>query len=341
MSAVIDCSLHALVGSLDELVPHLDPSWARRMTTSEFVLPQPVPHPGLDVEGRAVSGGRDPVAAAAALPAEVERAIIVPAQALATAGWLGHRASAIFCSAVNDHVRSVWIPVDDRFRFAIAVAPHDGELAAEEIRRLGSDPAAAAVCMPLVAVNMGQRHYHPIYEAASSLGLPLIVHPGGAEGTVLGPALLPGVGPRRPEENVTLLPQVALTNVASLIYDGVFERFPDLKVVFAGFGFDWAISALWRTDQEWRNLRTEVPWLDRTPTEYAASHIRFVVDGAARPLHADAWRLAEMLPPEVLLYGSDAPFSDEDVASVLSGAPESLRERIARENAVETFGARV
>jgi hypothetical protein len=69
--------------------------------------------------------------------------------------------------------------------------------------------------------------------------------------------------------------------------------------------------------------------------------VRFVVDGAARPLHGDAWRLAEMLPPEVLLYGSDAPFEAEAPGDVLAGAPDALRARIASENAMETFGARV
>ena len=65
----------------------------------------------------------------------------------------------------------------------------------------------------------------------------MVVHPGGSEGVAIGPPTLGGVGPRSAEERYTLLPQVAQANIASLIYDGIFTRFPRLKVVFAGFGF--------------------------------------------------------------------------------------------------------
>jgi predicted TIM-barrel fold metal-dependent hydrolase len=229
-----------------------------------------------------------------------------------------------------------WPGADPRFRVAIAVASHDGELAAREIRRLGGHEAVAAVCMSLVAVNMGQRHYHAIYEAATERGLPVMVHPGGFEGSVVGPAVLGGVGPRTPEESFALLPQVAMANLASLVYDGAFERFPDLQVVFAGFGFSWAVPLLWRTDAEWRGLRVEVPWLTRSPSEVVAEHVRFVIDGAAE-LGLGAWQLAEMLPPGTLVYGSDAPFVTAPAAQTLQGAPAELRAPIAADNARATF----
>jgi uncharacterized protein len=244
--------------------------------------------------------------------------------------------AAVFSAAVNDHVLERWPQADPRFRIAIAIGSHDGELAAKEIRRVGGHPAVAAVCMSLVAVNMGQRHYHAIYEAATELGLPVMVHPGGFEGSVVGPAVLGGVGPRTPEETFALLPQVAMANVASLVYDGVFERFPQLQVVFAGFGFSWAVPLLWRTDAEWRGLRVEVPWLTRSPSEVVADHVRFVIDGASE-LNPGAWRLAEMLPPGALLYGSDAPYVTAPVGETLRGAPEELRTPIAAGNARATF----
>jgi predicted TIM-barrel fold metal-dependent hydrolase len=283
--------------------------------------------------------GSDPAAAAAALDPSVSRVLLIPSQPLVVSGWLGHAMASVFCSAVNDFVQASWLPVDPRFAFAITVSAHDGDAAAAEIRRLGGSPRAAAVCLSTIAVNMGQRHYHPIYAAAEELGLPVIVHPGGFEGNVVGPAVLGGVGPRTPEETFSLLPQVAMTNLASLVYDGIFERFPRLMVVFAGFGFAWAPPVVWRLDSEWRGLRIEVPWVVRPPSEYVAEHVRFVVDGACELDHPEVWLLAEMLGEDALLWGSDEPFCDTNPASVLAAAPEGLRDGLAAANARTTFPA--
>jgi len=342
MTTVFDAELHPLIAGREELLGYVeDPSWRERLRSSEFALPPATPHPGAQLEGRPVDEAATSAnATAARLGAEVEAALLVPAQAMATAGWLSHTMSAVFCAAVNDLLVAEWLPADPRFRLALAVAPHDGIAAAEEIERLAGNPAVTAVCMPLIAVNMGQRHYHPIYAAAERHGLPVVVHPGGFEGSVIGPAALGGIGPRSPEETFTLLPQVATANVASLVFDGVFERFPGLRVVFAGFGFSWAPPVLWRADSEWRGLRVEVPWLTRPPSEYVGDHLRFVVDSACE-LRPEAWRVAAMLPSTALIYGSDLPFGDGDAERVLDGAPADLRERIAADNARETFAARV
>jgi predicted TIM-barrel fold metal-dependent hydrolase len=340
--SVFDAELHPLIESREQLLSHVaDESWRERLRSGEFGVPPASPHPGAEVEGQPVAdGATDPSAVAASLGDEVEAALLVPAQAMTTSGWLSHTMSAVFCTAVNDLLVAEWLPADPRFRLALAVAPHDGEVAAAEIERLAGNPAVATVCMPLVAVNMGQRHYHPIYAAAERHGLPVLVHPSGFEGSVIGPASLGGVGPRTPEETFSMLPQVAMANLASLIYDGAFQRFPGLRVVFAGFGFSWAPPVLWRADSEWRGLRVDVPWLTRPPSEYVAEHVRFMVDAACE-LRPEAWRVGAMLPESSLIYGSDLPFGDGDAERALAGAPAELRERIAAGNARETFASPV
>lgn len=334
---VIDCEHHVLLSSLDQVTALVEPAWVTRMTESEFRLPPPGPHPGVQVESAKTEDGHRPEAVAASLPVDSGPVVLIPAQGLVTSGWLNLATAERFVRAVNDHVIETWLPVDARFRFAPVLAPHDPERAAAEIRRVGGDPRAAAVSMPLMAVNMGQPHYHPIYAAAEELGLPLIVHPGGGEGNVVGPPVLGGVGPRTPEETFSLLPQVAMSNATSLLFDGIFERFPRLKVVFAGFGFAWLAPVLWRADSEWRGLRVEVPWLTRAPSEYAAEHLRFVVDGSAELPPAGLRTVVETIPPQMLLYGSDAPFSDLDVRAALDDLPEELLGRILSGNARETL----
>lgn len=334
----VDCEYHVLVDDLADLLPYLDRTWSHRLTTSEFRLPPAGPHPGLEIEARRLSGAIGPSGLGASVGDDVTSILLVPSQPLVTSGWLSHELAQRFGSAVNDLIVDRWLPADERCSFAIAVQPHDCELAAAEIRRLGSNPRAAAVVLSTIRVNLGQRHHHPIYEAATEYNLPVIVHPGGFEGTVAGPAELGGVGPYTPEEVFSLIPQVATSNLASLIYSGTFTQFPDLKVVFAGFGFGWAVSFLWRADAEWRNLRGEVPWLTKSPSAYVADRVRFVVDGAADVAPATGgWKLGEMLPPSVLVWGSDRPFARGTVVTALEGVSDELATRIACTNAQETF----
>ncbi|MFN8217863.1 MAG: amidohydrolase family protein [Solirubrobacterales bacterium] len=336
-AGVVDCERHVLLSSLDQVTARVEPAWVARMTESEFRLPPPGPHPGVQVEGGAVDGGDDPAAVAASLPADSGPVLLVAAQAIVTSGWLNVATAETFVRAVNDHVLETWLPADPRFRFAPVLAPHDPEHAAAEIRRLGPNPAVAAVCMPLMAINMGQPHYHPIYAAAEEQGLPLMVHPGGGEGNVVGPPVLGGVGPRTPEETFSLLPQVAMSNLSSILFDGIFLRFPALRVIFAGFGFAWAPPVLWRADSEWRGLRVEVPWLTKAPSEYAAEHVRLVLDGSAELPAGELERLLALIPQQMLLYGSDAPFAEVDVLAAIEALPDELSSRILVENAFETL----
>jgi predicted TIM-barrel fold metal-dependent hydrolase len=338
---IIDCECHPLVASLSDLLPHMSSAWAHRFERSGFVLPSGSPHPGRDTEADEALAGSGPAALAAALTPAVAAAILVPSQVMPSAGWCDHAMSAEYAAAVNRHLAAEWLDADPRFRLAAAVAPHDPELAAAEIHRAAEDPRVVAISTSVLAINMGHHHYRPIFAAAQEHGLPVMIHPGGSEGVAIGPPTLGGVGPRSREERYTLLPQVAQANIASLVYDGVFTRFPELKTVWAGFGFEWAMPLLWRADMEWRNLRIDVPWVTDPPSQYVARHVRLVVDDIGAAPAEQVQGLAELVPEGVLLYGSDVPFGSADPETTLRGIPDDLREAVARGNAEETFGARL
>ena len=99
---------------------------------------------------------------------------------------------------------------------------------------------------------MGQRHYYPIYEAAAEHGLPVTIHPNSVEGSsTTAPSLAGGI-PTYYIEWHTGLTQVFQANVISLVCHGVFETFPDLKVVVTESGIGWLPDVMWRLDKNWQ-----------------------------------------------------------------------------------------
>jgi predicted TIM-barrel fold metal-dependent hydrolase len=51
----------------------------------------------------------------------------------------------------------------------------------------------------------------------------------------------------------------------SLVTEGVFNKFPRLKVVLMESGVTWLPAYFWRINKTWRGVRAETPWLDRPP----------------------------------------------------------------------------
>jgi predicted TIM-barrel fold metal-dependent hydrolase len=101
--------------------------------------------------------------------------------------------------------------------------------------------------------------------------------------------------------------------ITSLIFEGVFERFPKLRVVLIEGGFTWAPALAWRMDRAWERMRAEVPHLKRPPSEYLREHVWFTTQPIEEPETPD--HLAEMidwLGWDRLMFSTDYPHWDFD-----------------------------
>ena len=199
------------------------------------------------------------------------------------------------------------------------------------------------VLLPLLNILMGDLHYYPVYRAAVDHGLPVIVHPAGPEAVYYGAPTVAGGVPATFIERQAALPQIAQANICSLVMNGVFERFPDLKVVFAGYGFAWLGALVWRMDMDWRRLRRETPWVRRPPSAYVADHVRLTLQPMEEAPPAQFQTLLEMVDAErTLMFSSDYPHWDGvDQAKLASRFPPALRSAVLRDQAVATFGPRL
>ena len=129
---MIDCQVHCAAPSIDDLLPYMNKGYVDRVVRTEFQLPAAGNHPG----GGTYDGPTAPADIAASLGDDVAVAVLVPHQAMSTANWTDTRLCAIYVSALNAYMIDNWLGVDARFHLAIAVSPHEAELAAAEIEKM-------------------------------------------------------------------------------------------------------------------------------------------------------------------------------------------------------------
>ena len=101
-------------------------------------------------------------------------------------------------AAYNDWLTHTWLGewnADGRFKGSMMIAPQDPEAAAREIDRSAGHPHIVQVMFAsATTAPMGQKQFHPIYEAAERNGLPVAIHPGVEGRSITGPAHRRGLG---------------------------------------------------------------------------------------------------------------------------------------------------
>jgi predicted TIM-barrel fold metal-dependent hydrolase len=329
LAGAIDADVHTPAPPIAELLPFVPPYWRERYTDTGIQGPPDAAYPPwlplvetLEQSPTALAAHIDRLGAAAAV-------VSCP---YAVDSVQNPYSASTLAAAVNDWLAAEWLDADERLRGSIVVPVQQPDLAVAEIERFAGDSRFVQVAVPVrTSLPLGNRLFHPLWEAADRAGLAVAVHFGGAPGN-------PPTGsgwPLHYVEETIVMSQVAATQLMSLVAEGVFDRFPELRVVFVECGWAWVPAWLNRFDKEWRALRREVPWVRRLPSEYVVEHCRWTLRPFDPPSPSELLDvLDEFGSEDVLLYASDYPHlhvpSDDDC---LAGLPEQLVSKIARENA--------
>jgi predicted TIM-barrel fold metal-dependent hydrolase len=218
--------------------------------------------------------------------------------------------AAAIASAVNDWQREYFTRQEPRLRSAIVVPYEDGAAAAGEIERCAPDPAYAQVFMLTRSSEpAGNRRYWPVYAAAERHGLPVALHVFGASGHPYTGAGWPSFYVEEGAGHSTSCQTV----VTSLVIEGVFERFPALKVAIVEGGFAWLAPLAWRLDKLFERMHGEVPHLKRKPSEYIREHIWITTQPMEEPGDRNqVFDMMEWIGWDRLLFASDYPHWDFD-----------------------------
>jgi predicted TIM-barrel fold metal-dependent hydrolase len=252
--------------------------------------------------------------------------------------------SATIASAVNDWTLATWVRPFDCYKGSILIPQQDAAQSVAEIDRLGDDPGMVQVLMSSASPTpLGHRMYHPIYEACARHDLPVALHVGG-EGAGMSPPASAAGHPSTYIEWYVDLPQSYMAHLVSMVTEGVFAKYPTLKVVLYEGGVFWLGPMAWRLDKNWKAQRSETPWTTEPPSYYIKKHFfltTYPLEDAPEPSYLE--RVLRQIEAErTLLFSSSYPNTDfGDPFEMAATIPESLRRRVMVDNAVAVYGPRL
>ena len=205
------------------------------------------------------------------------------------------------CRAYNTLMHEEFIKVSPRLQ-AVALLPvQDPAAAALELRRAVSELGHVGGMLAADGTHLlGDERFLPVFEEADRLGVMLGVH---ASGSHLGGA---GVDlfPRFIQAHTCSHAFGQMRQITSMVYEGIPERFPRLRIAFLEAGCGWAPYWMERMDDEYAKRAEEAPALRKKPSEYIRSgSIYFSCE-------ADEWLLPQALKlvgENQIVYASDFP----------------------------------
>lgn len=343
-AGAIDCDVHPTVPNLQALLPYMDEYWQEMVDVRGIDSLETRSYPPLaPLSARADWRGANGRAAehVGAVKEQLfdrwgERHAIL--NCLYGVQILHDEAmAAAFTKALNDWIAKEWLDVEPRLRASIVLPMQSPELAVEEIeRRAGDRRFVQALVLVMGDQPLGKRLYWPVYRALERHGLPLLIHTGSAYRravTALG-------WPSTYVEDYVDQAQAFQAQLGSLIAHGVFQTCPGLKVVLAESGVSWLPPFLWRFSKNWRGLRMEIPWVDRSPDEIVKDHVRLTLqplDVPNDPSTID--RLIDHLgSEELLLFSTDYPhWQFEGDAALPDSLSPGLKHKIMVDNPLATY----
>ena len=202
----------------------------------------------------------------------------------------------------------------------------------ERIKALGlrgvmlpSRPAAADYDSPI---------YDPFWEAAIDLGLPLSFHILTDPRDLVqsrGPVMNHAVAIIRGNQDI----------ISMLVFGGVFERHPRLRIVCVEADAGWLPHWMYRMDHYYdRHRYLRAAALSRMPSDYMREnlYVTFQDDWVA-------FRMVDLVNPARLMWANDFPHSDstwprsQDVLRAQAGhLPPAQRDMILHDNVAQLYG---
>jgi predicted TIM-barrel fold metal-dependent hydrolase len=246
-------------------------------------------------------------------------------------------------TAVNRWLDKEWLSSEpnwhQRWRGSICAAINDPQGAAREIEHWAGHPYMSQVLIHAEPrPSWGDPQYDPVWAAATKHDITVACHLSRGVGEMYP---RPPVGwPSYNHDFMVTYSLLAANQVMSLIFDGVFERFPTLRIALIEHAFTWILPLMWRMDAIYAARKGDLPGLKRKPSEYVKDHISFSTQPLDYPEDKlELTRAMEMMEADkILLFSSDYPhWTYDDPTWVLKHIPEKMQDAIMYKNGIRVY----
>ena len=234
-----------------------------------------------------------------------------------------------FAETYNDFLHDFCSANPDRLK-GVAIVPLHVDVAAaiREMERAIDKLGFVGVMVNTFAYGRNVAHpdFWPFYEACAAKGVAVGFHSRG--GDAMDPVghfnnlLAMHTLSHAPEQ---------LIACTAIIYSGILEQLPELKVAFLEAGAGWVPYWMEHMDGEWGKRRFDAPLLKAPPSEYMRSGQVYV---SCEPEERTLPYVAEWIGADQLLFPSDYPHWD-------SGFPNSVTELAERSDVSEQLKQKI
>ncbi|MEE8075463.1 MAG: amidohydrolase family protein [Candidatus Binatia bacterium] len=264
--------------------------------------------------------------------AKIEWAVLYPTAGLGYGLVRDKDWALALAQAYNNYLSSSFLKKDKRLKGMALIPLKSIPEAVKELKRAVKELGMVGGILPAVGLRQpfGDERYFPIYEAAQELNAILTVHAGPTQD--LGLDLL-----ERMIEVRTLSHGFGqMIQMTSMMFGGVFDAFPRLKVAYAEAGCGWVPYLMERMDMEYEHRKAQVPQLKVSPSKHLRSGRIFIhceLEERAIPT------VAHGLRDDILFCASDYPHEPrsefrENIGKFLAreDLTEQTKHRILKEN---------
>jgi uncharacterized protein len=179
--------------------------------------------------------------------------------------------------AYNDWLYHTYMQRSPRFKGMGLVPLQEPSAAVEELRRIVKELGMCGAMLPSTGIqaNLGDQRYWPIYEEADRLGCAIGIHGGAHENM--------GLDDLTPYAPVHALghPFGQMISFGGMVFNGVFDKFPNVKFGFMEGGVAWLLMCLERFDRSWETHIQQDPrkrFLELKPKEKIHEYIQRHID---------------------------------------------------------------
>ncbi len=276
---------------------------------------------------------------------EIEQSVVYPTAGLASGLIQSPEWACAISRGYNNWLYERYLKSEPRLRGVALLPVQDPAAAATELEHAATHQGMVAGLLPAVTIlNKGYGHqdFHPIYEVAQRLDIPLVVH--GAPSRGLGFDFFDTFVKVHALEH----PVAIMIQLTSMVMDGVFELFPTLRVGYLEAGCGWMPYMMDRLDYEYEAIwgRPGAPLLKRKPSEYLKGGNVYVT---CELEEESLTYVLERMGADTVMYPSDFPHErawsefSRDVPAFLDreDVSDQDKRKVLRDNAQRFYRLKV